>query len=100
MKSPLSKQTAGESVTRRRLANWPPECGRFELVWKSVLWQGAILLASVLVSAAQTVQFTNFLRLTNQEVALKFIAPAGLTYRIDASTNLAASNDWNGLVTL
>ena len=74
------------------------------LIWKPALSKHAAMLlafaASVHVGGAQTVQFTNFLRLTNQEVALKFIAPAGLTYRIDASTNLAVSNDWNGLVTL
>ncbi len=58
------------------------------------------LLVAAPSARAQAVQFTNLLRLTNQEVALKFVAPTGLNYRIDASTNLAASNEWNGLVTL
>lgn len=62
-----------------------------------------LLLGAVAGAAparARTVLFTNLLRLTNQEVALKFLAPTGLNYRIDASTNLAATNLWNGLVTL
>jgi L-ascorbate metabolism protein UlaG (beta-lactamase superfamily) len=52
--------------------------------------------------AAQDAQFTNIIRLTNREVALKFMAPAGMNYRIDASTNLNAPTNtrWSSMLTL
>jgi L-ascorbate metabolism protein UlaG (beta-lactamase superfamily) len=67
------------------------------------LWFCALSLGSLCANVpAQDAQFTNIIRLTNREVALKFVAPAGANYRIDASTNLSASNTlrWNSLLTL
>jgi len=55
------------------------------------------LFGSSLLADAQTPQFTGIERLTNQEILLKLSAPAGLNYRIDASTNLP---QWHGLLTL
>ncbi len=57
---------------------------------------------AILAASAQDGQFTNIIRLTNNEVALKFLAPAGGYFRVDASTNLgAATNDrWNSMLTL
>jgi L-ascorbate metabolism protein UlaG (beta-lactamase superfamily) len=55
------------------------------------------------VVAAQDAQFTNVVRLTNREMALKFIAPAGTNYRIDVATNFPAttnSSPWSSLLTL
>src|ERR1044072_1028094 len=51
---------------------------------------------------AQDAQFTNVVRLTNSELALKFTAPAGSYYRIDASTNLggATNERWHSFLTL
>ncbi len=51
---------------------------------------------------AQDAQFTSVLRLSNRELALKFNAPIGVDYRIDAATNLTATNPfrWNSLLTL
>jgi L-ascorbate metabolism protein UlaG (beta-lactamase superfamily) len=62
----------------------------------------ASLWAMAVGARAQDAQFTNVIRLTNREIALRFIAPAGNTYRIDASTNLSVSNElrWNSLLTL
>src|ERR1043166_8492379 len=62
----------------------------------------ATALGLAVSARAQDAQFTNIIRLTNSEIALKFIAPAGNNYRIDASTNLSASNSlrWNSLLTL
>jgi L-ascorbate metabolism protein UlaG (beta-lactamase superfamily) len=61
-----------------------------------LLGVAALLVASVPASA-QTPVFTGIERLTNQEMLLRLSAPAGLNYRIDASTNLP---QWSGLVTL
>src|SRR5688572_31231963 len=65
---------------------------------------GAILAAfGIAVAAtAQTAHFTNVLRLTNREFALRFVAPSGINYRIDASTNLSATNAarWDSMLTL
>lgn len=51
---------------------------------------------------AQDAQFTSVLRLSNRELALRFNAPIGVDYRIDAATNLTATNPfrWNSLLTL
>src|SRR6185436_13235122 len=61
-----------------------------------------ILGALVHAAWAQDVQFTNVVRLTNSEFALKFTAPAGGYFRIDASTNLSAatSQRWSSMLTL
>lgn len=54
-----------------------------------------LAMAFGLVPAARTqgVQFTNITRLSNGQVVLKFLAPAGVNYRLDAATNLGAPND-------
>ena len=61
---------------------------------------GIAVLAIAFIAAnrlnAQSLQFTNVQRLTNQEVALTFTAPAGRAYRLESSTN---ATDWNALVT-
>ncbi len=53
-------------------------------------------------ASAQEALFTNVIRLANREVALKFMAPAGVKYRIDASTNLSAPTNerWSSMLTL
>jgi len=58
---------------------------------------------SLCAGAAQTAQFTNVVRLTNRELALKFVAPAGTNYRIDVATNFPADTNvspWSSLLTL
>lgn len=64
--------------------------------------RAAALFILAPVGFCQDIRLTNVVRLTNSEVALKFIAPAGGYYRIDASTNLAAAtNDrWHSMLTL
>src|SRR5438132_11540754 len=42
-------------------------------------------------------QFAAIQRLTNNEIALRLIAPGGYNYRVDAQTNIL---DWSALVTL
>jgi L-ascorbate metabolism protein UlaG (beta-lactamase superfamily) len=68
---------------------------------KTVSWVTALFVFSA-TGFSQDIRFTNIIRLTNTEVALKFMAPAGGYYRIDSSTNLgAATNDrWNSMLTL
>lgn len=44
----------------------------------------------------QSLQFTNFQRLSNREVALALSAAPGRAYRLEVSTN---ATDWNGLIT-
>ena len=57
------------------------------------LW---LIALTVLAASQDSPQFTNIQRLTNREMVLKFSAPTGASYRIDASTNLPV---WNGWVT-
>ena len=67
-----------------------------QLGWSAFFFGFAVSVFS------QDAQFTNIIRLTNREVALKFIAPVGTNYRVDFSTNLTATNPfrWNSLLTL
>ena len=68
------------------------------LRWGLFAW---LALGCVQVGLCQTAQFTNIVRLTNREVALRFAAPAGGYFRIDAATNLSAANDrWSSMLTL
>ena len=50
----------------------------------------------------QDAQFHSIQRLSNREVALKFSAPTGVHYRIDAAVDLAATNPfrWSSLLTV
>lgn len=61
-----------------------------------------MILAGALPAFSQVAQFTNVARLTNRELALKFVAPAGGYFRIDAATDLGApTNDrWSSMLTL
>lgn len=54
-----------------------------------------LAMAAALAPAAwaQGIQFTNITRLSNGQVVLKFLAPTGVNYRLDAATNLSAPND-------
>lgn len=72
------------------IRRWARCSARF---WISV----TVLFVSSAASDAQAPQFTGIERLTNREILLKLSAPAGLNYRIDASTSLP---QWSGLVTL
>jgi len=49
---------------------------------------------------AQNIQFTNITRLTNGRVVLKFLAPTGVNYRLDTTTNFNVTNlsRWTPLV--
>jgi L-ascorbate metabolism protein UlaG (beta-lactamase superfamily) len=71
---------------------------------KRICFAGQMLVACAIVSSvfAQNAQFTNVVRLTNSEFALKFMAPAGGYYRIDAATNLSAATNqrWSSMLTL
>ena len=51
---------------------------------------------------AQDATFTNLVSLTSREAALKFVAPSGVNYRIDFSTNLSSTTNgrWQSLLTL
>lgn len=65
--------------------------------------QLAVLLMAAGFSAttlAQDIQFTNITRLTNGRVVLKFLAPTGVNYRLDTTTNLNLTNlsRWTPLV--
>ena len=64
--------------------------------------RGLAAFAVVVPAIAQDAQFTNVIRLTNSELALRFNAPAGTYYRIDASTNLSAATNqrWSSMLTL
>lgn len=62
-----------------------------------------VIAAMTAFAPAQEAQFTSIVRLTNQETALRFNAPAGVKYRIDAATNLPGVTNglgWNALLTL
>src|SRR5436190_81251 len=52
------------------------------------------------VALAQDIQFTNITRLTNGRVVLKFLAPTGVNYRLDTTTNFNLTNlsRWTPLV--
>lgn len=66
-----------------------------------LLWMAAAFWGGV--ATAQNAQFTNIVRLTNREMALKFIAPAGTNYRIDVATNFPVTTNispWSSLLTL
>ena len=68
-----------------------------------LLWCSVVGFSAAWSAQAQDGQFTSILRLTNREVALRFNAPAGGNYRIDAATNFPASTNvpiWNSLLTL
>jgi L-ascorbate metabolism protein UlaG (beta-lactamase superfamily) len=62
-----------------------------------LLWIAANLSASAL---AQDIQFTNITRLTNGQVVLKLLAPTGVNYRLDVTTNFNLTNlaRWTPLV--
>ena len=62
----------------------------------------ALTAGAAVGALAQNAQFTNMVRLTNNEFALRFAAPAGSYYRIDASTNLDAPTNqrWSSMLTL
>lgn len=53
-----------------------------------------------IVASAQDIQFTNITRLSNGQVVLKFLAPTGVNYRLDATTNFNLTNGlrWTALV--
>src|SRR5688500_12205482 len=56
-----------------------------------------------ILAAAQEARFSPVLALTNREMVLRFSAPSGVNYRIDALTNLPPSTnapEWKGLLTL
>jgi L-ascorbate metabolism protein UlaG (beta-lactamase superfamily) len=57
-------------------------------------------MAIGLVASAQDIQFTNITRLSNGQVVLKFLAPTGVNYRLDATTNFNLTNGlrWTALV--
>jgi len=50
---------------------------------------------------AQEGAFTNISRVSNNELALRFVAPSGMVYRLDFSTNLTAATNvrWQSLAT-
>jgi L-ascorbate metabolism protein UlaG (beta-lactamase superfamily) len=56
---------------------------------------GAALLLPC--SATAQLQFNSIQPLTNREMLLQLTAPTGLTYRVEATTNIA---DWSSLLTL
>lgn len=62
----------------------------------------ASFVAICCTAPAQDAQFTSIQRLTNRELVLKFNAPTGMHYRVDAAADLAATNPfrWNSLLTL
>lgn len=69
---------------------------------RRTLFRTAFLIASGtgLISWLHAQQSSPFLAITplaNREIALNLDAPAGVSYRIDATTNF---KEWNGLVTL
>ena len=66
------------------------------LRWILCCWTMAGLIAS---ARAQGIQFTNITRQSNGQVVLKFLAPTGVNYRLDAATNLSAPSDarWTAL---
>ena len=69
---------------------------------QTLAWALLAILGIATSASAQTAHFTNIIRLTNRELALRFVAPSGVNYRIDASTNLGATNPsrWDSLMTL
>jgi L-ascorbate metabolism protein UlaG (beta-lactamase superfamily) len=71
-------------------------------IFQKSTWTLLAAICFTSVASAQTAQFTNILRLTNRELALRFVAPAGTNYRIDISTNLSLSDSqrWESLLTL
>jgi L-ascorbate metabolism protein UlaG (beta-lactamase superfamily) len=56
-----------------------------------------VLTVSACLGMGQPAQFTGIQALTNKEILLQLTAPAGLTYRIEAATNIV---DWTSLLTL
>lgn len=64
---------------------------KFYIVW-------ALFPLLAVFVRAQEARLTNFVRLTNREVALSLVATPGSKYRLDASTNLDSSNYWGGIV--
>ena len=86
----------GHAAVVRAPTAWWARC--FRARWNEWSLIGlAVLFVYSVPSEAQSPQFTGIERLTNWEILLKMSAPAGLNYRIDASTNLP---QWSGLVTL
>ena len=67
-------------------------------IFHSGMWMVLLELGFSAAAIAQELpQFTDIQALTNKEISLRFTAPTGLNFRIDAATELPA---WNPLVTL
>lgn len=64
-----------------------------------LLWFG-LATSSGFLASAQDLRFTNITRLSNGQVVLKFLAPTGVNYRLDATTNLNLAGElrWTPLV--
>jgi L-ascorbate metabolism protein UlaG (beta-lactamase superfamily) len=68
----------------------------------SLLVRGLALgaLGFAILAPAQDMRFTDIHRLTNGQIVLKFVAPTGVNYRVDATTNFHTTNTlpWTPLV--